>query len=129
MNKEMVTKIKELQEEHCMINGNGFDIVGVRFENKLREIGEEIGNSRHNIDREDERAMPEYDTPEYEEMFELDGASAFEVDEIIDMLENDVGVDGEHCYFIAGTDAVNLDDGIDHGEVVVANAKVIHKFY
>lgn len=127
--KEMIDKIRELEQEYCMINGDGDYIVGVRYENKLREVGEEIDNSRHNLEREDEREMPEYGTEEYEEMFELDGASAYEVDEIISMLENGVGVEGNHMYFIAGTDAVNLDDAIDHGEVVVANAEVVYRFY
>ena len=129
MNKEMIAKIRELEEEHCMINGYGNHIVGVRFENKPREIGEEIENSRHNLDREDEREMPEYGTEEYEEMFELDGASAYEIDAIIDMLEDGVGFEGDHCYFVKGTNAVNLDDAIDYGEVVVENAEVVHKFY
>lgn len=129
MNKKMIAAIKKLEQEHCMINGDGNYIVGVRFENKLREIGEEIENSKHNLDREDEREMPEYGTEEYEEMFELDGASAYDIDTIVEMLESGAGFEGEHCYFIAGTNAVNLDDAIDYGEVVVENAEVVHKFY
>lgn len=38
--------------------------LGVRFENKVREIGEVITDkSRSNFDREDERDFPEYGTP------------------------------------------------------------------
>src|SRR5690625_2350470 len=93
--QEMIKKIEELEEEYCTINGYGSYIVGVRFEDKERVIGEEIDNSRHNLDREDEREMPEYGTEEYEEMFELDGASAYEIDAIVEMLENGVQFDGE----------------------------------
>lgn len=125
----MIKKIKELEQKYCWVNGNGSYTVGVRFEDKDREIGEEIGNSRHNLDREDERDMPEYGTEEYEEMFELDGASAYEIDAIVKMLESGVEFEGEHCYFIIGDNAVNLDDALDHGEVVVENAKVAYKFY
>src|SRR5690625_1684810 len=107
MNKEMIEKIRELEEEHCTVNGYGNYIVGVRFENKSIEIGEAIENSRHNLDREDERDMPEYGTEEYEEMFELDGASAYEINAIIEMLEEGVGFEGDHCYFIKGTNATN----------------------
>jgi len=125
----MIDKIRELEKEFCWINGDGSYIVGVRFESKNREIGEEIENSRHNLDREDEREMPEYGTEEYEEAFELDGASAYEIDAIVEMLENGVQFDGEHCYFIIGTNETNLDDALDYGEVVVENAKVAYKFY
>ena len=127
--KQMIEKIKELEEQYCWLNGYGDYFVGVRFEDKDREIGEEIGNSRHNLDREDEREMPEYGTEEYKEMFELDGASAYDIDYITESLENGDEFNGEHCYFIIGTNYVNADDALDHGEVVVEDAKVAYKFY
>ncbi len=128
-NQEMILKIKELEKEYCALNGEGTHFVGVRFEDKEREIGEEIGCSKHNIDREYEGEMPEYGTEEYEDLFELDGASSFEIDWIIEELENGSKFDNYHCYFIIGTDYVNKYDDLDDGEVVVENAKVLYKFY
>ena len=127
--EETIKKIEELEEEYCTINGYGSYIVGVRFEDKEREIGEEIDSSRHNLDREDEREMPEYGTEEYEEMFELDGASAYTVEAIIEMLENNTSFDTKHCYFIIGTNETNLDDALDYGEVVVENAEVAYVLF
>src|SRR5699024_9245285 len=114
---------------YCTINGYGSNIVGVRFEDKERVIGEEIDNSRHNLDREDEREMPEYGTEEYEEMFELDGARAYTHEAIIDMLENNTAFDTEHCYFIIGTNEANLDDALDYGDVVVKKSEVAYVLF
>lgn len=127
--EQMIKKIKELEEKYCTLNGYGDYFVGVRFEDKEREIGEEVGNSRHNLDREDEREMPEYGTTEYKEMFELDGASAYDIDYIIESLENGDEFFGNHCYFIIGTNYTNEDDALDYGEVVVVDAKVLYQFY
>ncbi|MEC5268885.1 hypothetical protein P9G49_07185 [Heyndrickxia coagulans] len=54
--------------------------IGIRFEDKEREIGDVCECSKHNIDREDEREFPEYGTPEYDEMLELDGTSAWNLE-------------------------------------------------
>ena len=127
--QEMIKQIKELEQEHCILNGNGDYFVGVRFEDKERVVGEEIGNSKHNIDREYEGDMPEYGTYEYEELFEFDGASAFEVSWIVNELEKGNAFATYHCYFIVGTSYTNEDDALDDGEVVIEDAVVKHIFY
>ena len=63
-------KIIKTVEDNHEENAN---VIGIRFEDKERLVGEECGNSRHNLDRDHEDDMPEYGTDEYEEMFEFDG--------------------------------------------------------
>mgnify|MGYP001461346458 CR=1 FL=1 len=100
--------------------------LGIRFEDKDREIGEICECSRHNIDREDEREFPEYGTPEYDEMFELDGTSAWNLETYRDF---EGGFNREHCYIIGGNQIANQDDGLDDNEIVIVNAKVLEKIF
>ena len=53
-----------------------YEYVGVRFEDKVREISDVCECSKHNPDREDERDFPVYGSEEYEDLPELNGASA-----------------------------------------------------
>ncbi|MDD9147808.1 hypothetical protein OYT88_04490 [Sporolactobacillus sp. CQH2019] len=131
--KEMIETINKLAED-CYYD---YDAMGVRFEDKDRTVGEEITeNSKHNEDRDDEREFPEYGTTEYEEMEELDGVSAWDVESpaISDLKRHEseeissLPFIGEHCYFIAGDYGRNNETG-DVGEVVVKNAKVIAKLF
>lgn len=131
--KEFYERVLELEEEH------GDDYIGVRWEDKERIIGESVNISRHNTDRDDERDMPEYGTEAYEEAFELDGSSAFGLAALIDMFKRDAQrtpdkplksfFQSYHCYLIIGDDFTNWDDGLDDGEVVIANATVMEVFY
>ena len=131
--KEFHERVIQLDEEYSD------DFIGVRWEDKERVIGESVNNSRHNIDREDEKDMPEYGTEEYEEMDELDGSSAFGLYSVIEMFKHDVKKTPDkplkdffqtyHCYLIIGDDFTNWDDGLDDGEVVIENAKVMEVFY
>lgn len=131
--KEFYERVIELEEEY------GDEYIGIRWEEKPRTIGEELDNSRHNLERLNESDMPEYGTPEYEEMFELDGASSLGTYTLLEDLKRDYKNRGEslmnsfytgtHCYVIVGTDFVNESDGLDEGEVVVKNAKVMEVLY
>lgn len=126
---EMIKKIKELEQKYCWANGLGDYTVGVRFEDKEREVGESIGNSRHNIEREDEREFPDYDTNEYEEMFELDGASAWDILHVVEELKGNPIYAVKHCYFIIGSNSVNEGDALDDGEVVIEDAEVAYVLF
>lgn len=132
--KDFYEKVQFLEEtEHSE------DYIGVRWEDKERIVGEKVNNSRHNIDREDERDMPEYGTEEYEEMFEFDGSSALGLYSILEMFKHDVKsmpdkplkelFQSYHCYLIIGDDYTNWDDGLDDGEVVIQNAEVMEVLY
>lgn len=100
--------------------------VGIRFEDKEREVGEICERSKHNTDREDEREFPEYGTPEYEEMFELDGTSAWNLKTYEDF---EGGFNAYHCYIIGGHRITNRDDGLDDNEIVIENAIVLEKIF
>lgn len=103
-----------------------YHYIGIRFEDKEREIGEICENSRHNTDREDEREFPEFGTEEYNEMLELDGTSAWNL-ETYDDFEG--GFNTYHCYIVAGNRLTNKDDGLDDNEIVIENAKVLERIF
>lgn len=115
---------------------NGFEYIGLRFENKEREIGEVCNNSKHNPNREDEREFPEYGTDEYFEMEELDGTSAWDMSQDIytvghfenrkDDCRNHFITD--HCYIIASNELGNHPEP-DHNEILIKNAVVIAKIF
>lgn len=109
----------------------GFYYAGIRFEEKEREINEEITDfSKHNIDREDEREFPEFGTDEYEEMDELDGVSAWNLPDF--KFDDDQNRYASHCYLIASDDVIVDIDGdldLDHDEIVMQDAVVIAKLF
>jgi hypothetical protein len=100
--------------------------VGIRFEDNEREIGEICECSKHNLDREDERDFPEYGTPEYDEMMELDGTSAWNLPTYRDYEGYFLS---DHCYIIGGNQIANQDDGLDDNEIVIKNAVVLEKVF
>lgn len=135
--KEMLETAKELLEELEW----EYDSIGIRYEDRDLNIGDEVGCSKHNEDREDEREFPEYGTEEYEEMYELDGASSWgEHAWEYELLGNgkryadepaNKRVQTKHAYLIAGGQSSENHDELvlDEGEVVVTDATVIYKFF
>lgn len=120
-------EIKELQKRYCW-NHEGDNIVGIRFEDKSRVVGEELGCSKHNIDREYEDEMPEYGTEEYEDLYELDGISTLDVDHFLRSIKMGASYQGKHMYFVVGESTANESDALDDGELVITDAKVGHIF-
>lgn len=118
--------IQEACEKELEKYQDKYYYIGIRFEDKEREVGEICECSRHNIDREDERDFPEYGTEEYEKMFELDGTSAWNL-ETFDDFEGPFNT--WHCYIIAGNRITNKDDGLDDNEIVIENAVVLEKIF
>lgn len=129
---EMYAKVKEIYN----VNADEYYYIGLRFEDKVREIGEECECSRHNADREDEREFPEYGTEEYEEMEILDGTSAWDmsIDGTYDYPAYAASKDcnayftTDHCYVIA-SNRVGRHDDPDTGEIVIKDAKVIAQLF
>ena len=124
---QLLNELKERFENELY----DFEAVGIRFEDKERTEGDVITeSSKHNVDREDDREFPEYGTAEYDEMEDLDGVSAWKIDEF--------EFDGdqreylpEHCYLIASNDCT-FDDGflmLDEGEVIMDKAVVLAKIF
>src|SRR5690625_1336501 len=142
--EELKMKLKELFEIIDQMKNderlNNYWVAGIRFEDKERKEGDVIEeNSKHNLEREDERDFPEYGTDEYNDMFELDGVSAWDLDYAKEVLrpnlpsgmEEDVRSQfiGKHCYIIAGDNTSNESDALDYGEVVIVEPKVIKVVY
>lgn len=128
-------------------NSGEYTYVGVRFENKSREIGSICECSKHNPNREDERDFPEYGTEEYNDMPELNGTSAWMVyggntdwAEDVDaskiaafekpsyQKDDEYRGNCKHAYIIAGK-RHNTHNDADQGEIVIANATVTHILY
>jgi len=121
---------QKLADEHAE-----YSFYGLRFENKLRKIGDECDWSKHNYDRQDEREFPVYGSDEYERAEQLEGTSAWSItDEGSNewqksycqddaYADDELFVDG-HCYIIAG-DRTAEHGAPDENEVVIADAIVI----
>jgi hypothetical protein len=118
---------------------NGYEFIGLRFENKERQIGEICEYSRNNTDREDEREFPEYGTDEYFEMEELDGTSAWNMESEetykigpFENREDDCSrhFETDHCYVIAGNRLGHTSNTVlDNNEIVIKDAIVIAKIF
>lgn len=127
---EFYIKLEEEEElEHRLI--------GVRFENKKRVVGEVLEPSKFNDDREDEREFPDYNSEEYESLPDAGGASAWTLEEVLngakkednDKLVKDCYMT-DHCYIIVGDyEGFNIDHALDYGEIVIEDAKVLEIIY
>lgn len=117
-----------------------YSYYGLRFENKDRQIGETCEKSKHNQDREDEREFPEYGSEEYQDMMELDGTSAWYIDENgtdawkrsyygqWQSEDDNLMVVAEHCYIVAG-DVTGSHDDPDENEILIQDAVVVEKLF
>lgn len=118
--KEIIEMMNNLKEEH--------DYVGLRFEDKAREVNEICEDSKGNDDREDDREFPKFDTEEYAELPELPGVSTWQVESLrenMTMFALDIN---KHAYIIIGNDRAwhdSVDDCVlDDGEMVIENGQV-----
>jgi len=130
-NKEMKQKIENAYKEYK----DKYQYVGLRFEDKERDIGEICENSKHNPDREDPRDYPEYGTEEYGNLPEFGGTSAWDLSInnmhrtwFGDYMEDDeksyYPEEYNHAYIIAGNE-VDKDIDRDYDEIIIKNAKVV----
>ena len=130
-NKEIKEKIEKAYNEY----ENEYEYIGLRFENKDREIGDICENSKHNPNRDDSRDFPEYDSEEYEKLPEFEGTSAWDLN-LKDMhrtwfgeyMEDDeesyYPEEYNHAYIIAGNEVDNHIDR-DYDEVIIKDAEVV----
>jgi hypothetical protein len=139
----MYNLVREIYVEESVVtsenNWEGYNYVGLRFENKKRDIGEVCEYSRNNVSREDERDFPEYGTSEYFEMEQLDGTSAWDMSEnAIYKIESWRNKENDcrehffqkHCYVIAGNNLGHtLNTAIDDNEIVIKDAVVIAQIF
>lgn len=127
--------IQQIKDE-----GQPYAFYGLRFENQLRDVGDSIGNSRHNPSRLDERDFPEFGTDEYENLPALGGASSWHIDidgdneEWVRSFMSNYDSDGDknsiggHAYIIGGDRSATHSDA-DYNEIVIRGAVVIKKIF
>lgn len=133
----MVKEIKRFLVEN--MNGKlEAGIVALRYDNKNIEVGEILGNSIANWEREDSRDFPEYNC----DCEKINGTSVYsltsdlwymdteeEVDEVIDGADKIIVgseiTEFKHCSIVIGNDEVNTIDAEDDGEAIVTNCKVV----
>lgn len=132
---ELKETVKALYEELYW----EYDLIGIRFEEKIREVGEICNNSKNNIDRKDEREFPEYGTAEFDEMEEMDGVSTYNLvstqnfdEKLNGWLWANLDAEAEtnylasHAYIVVG-DKVGWEQQnglIDDGELLIQDGKV-----
>jgi hypothetical protein len=147
--QEFCTKIFEAYEANHESKNGEYYFVGIRFEQSAREVGEICNNSKHNIDRDDEREFPAYGSDDYNEMPALNGSSTWiipphvnsaddlaKLDAIRCQSRNDAldvrsifgDTNSGHCYVVAGMYEDTPSDA-DQGEVVIEDAKVVAVIY
>ena len=103
-----------------------FYVIGLRFENVERKVGDIIEEySKDNSEREDERDFPEYGTKEYEELEELDGISSWDINfweyQLTDW-SDETTFEGDHIYLLGGE---KHSFGPDDHELVIEDAEII----
>ncbi len=131
--REAKKATEELREE--------WEYIGLRFENKEREVGDICEDSKHNPARDDERDFPEYGTPEYDELPDLEGVSCWdaEVAKYLEVewhkysqyqLDKDARevYNGLHAYIVVGNMTRTHDD-CDDNEIVIVDGMVDRRIY
>lgn len=135
---QMLEKVKEIKAA----NEDEYWYIGIRYEDKDREIGEICECSRHNVDHEDQHDFPEYGTAEYDEMEVLNGTSAYNLDALTNRYLPGCGkvtriyyeaeassyFCRDHCYIVASNSKGSHDDP-DEDEILIRDAKVIAKLF
>ena len=134
---EMYNQVKEIYKA----NEYEYRYIGLRFEDKERQLNEICSNSKHNEDREDEREFPSFGSDDYEEMYDLDGTSAWniETDDFPGFGSNLKGTDLEkecnrhfltqHCYIVASDRLGSSNVALDENEILIKDAKVIARIF
>ncbi|GFN32563.1 hypothetical protein [Paenibacillus xylaniclasticus] len=135
---EMYDLVKQIRDKH----EDEYRYIGIRFEDKTREIGEECEWSKHNPDREDEREFPVFGSEEYDDLPELNGTSAWGLETLTDHHYPGFGrassadldrecsryFDTYHCYIVAGNQQGRHDEP-DEEEILIKDAVVIAKIF
>jgi hypothetical protein len=117
-----------------------YDYIGIRYEDKLRQIGDICECSKDNPDRADERDFPEYGTEEYENLPDMPGTSTWGLNHYVLTSKTgccnyaDWAADWDcekyypsaHCYIVVGNHAVS---GLDEGEICINDAVVLEVMY
>ena len=120
-------EIKEMLKVALEKYEDDYTYVGIRFEDKVRTIGEIIEDeSADNRDREDEREFPEFGTEDYEECDTMGGISAWDLASFDDYADQTSYV-ATHAYIIVSDSHAWMDSEmlLDEGEIVLVDAEVM----
>lgn len=121
MTQEMAKKTVNSIFQNGNFESNEYSYMGVRFDSREMKVGDLVGNSKDNFNRDDSRDFPEYGSPEYDDLDELNGACCYDCEvweEMINIEKSYI----EHVYVIAGNET---EYGEDRGELIIPRAKVI----
>ena len=115
--KNLAAAIEQAKEE--------FEHVGFRFESKIRNKGDVIEDvSKRLLDTRD---FPEFGSEEYDELDDLNGASAWDCDFAIENINfDDAEIMFEKGYLIGSDDR---EFGEDEGELVMIDPVVIEVLF
>lgn len=117
--QEAILKVEELVKNHS----DEYTHFGVRFDSKKYEVGEYTHLSKTNIDREDKREFPEFESEEYKELETLIGTCVYDSDYWMDYIDvEDEDNDEYNIYVIAGE---KYEEGEDRDEMIIEEAVVI----
>lgn len=130
--KDLVNKTLKIADEYEF----DYDYFGIRFEDKGRDLGDIITDvSRFNNDRDDERDFPDFESDEYDDLPSAEGVSAWSLEEMKSTARRygeetikSFWYTTKHCYLL-GSNELDYIDGMDDGETILVNAKVLYKFY
>ena len=136
MKEKIVKTIKELENESKEYYLD-YAYYGIRFERRhdLQE-GYVLENSKSNRDREDLRDFPIFGTPEYDEMEEMDGTSAYFVfdsikgertkwlGQVLSYVNNE---SNEFAWYLIGSQKLADEEGEDENEIIMIDATIIKK--
>lgn len=130
--KEMYLKAKKIYEE----NEYEYNHIGIRFENKDRQVNEVCDFSRVDPDRDDVRDYPDYGTDEYNEMDEIDGTCSYDLscEGAYDWSTRRANrparsqILTDHVYIIAGN-SISHAYAEDDYEIIIKDARVIAKLF
>lgn len=134
--ERILAEIEKLEKE-CKEHYLPYRFYGIRFEKRNNiDVGCVLENSKTNIDRNDSRDFPEFGTPEYDDLEELDGTCAYFVfdgekekrsmflNQVIDCVDND---DDTYTWYLIGSEKLSDEEGEDDNEIIMVDATVIVK--
>ena len=133
--QELLKRVEKYVEKNSCDLPHWASTIGVRYDNRVVSVGDELPNSRSNVDRDDTRDFPTYGTPEYDDSEELDGTSVYLAAHHYDDLDDiqNYGLETilcgsdesvwDHAVIVIGMETDSFCE--DDGEVVLAYCTVV----
>ena len=137
MTKEELIKVAiAYAVEHVDDMPQWADSMGIRYDNKIVQVGEELNDSKTNYGRDDARDFPQFGDDDYDDLESLGGVSCYHLadryDDIDDIknqhffeecLSGSKEAQWDHCSIIIGQKTDNYCE--DSGEAILGRAEVV----